>query len=513
MSIPIRVLIVEDSEDDAFLLVRTLRRNGFDPSFERVDTAERLEAALDRQAWDLVLSDFTMPQFNAVSALELLQARDPDLPFIIHSGSIGEDTAVAAMKAGANDYVMKDNPARLIPAITRELREAEARRERRRLEQQLMQSQKMESIGRLAGGIAHDFNNLLTAIIGYAELAEESLPADCVAQNHLRAVLVAADRAAGLTRQLLAFARKQIIQPRIVNLNDLLRNLEKILPRLLGEDIEIVTLLAPDLGQVRVDPGQCEQVLLNLAVNARDAMPGGGRLTIETGNVTLDTDYTRQHFDVVPGPYVMLAVTDTGVGIDSVTQARIFEPFFTTKDPGKGTGLGLSTCYGIIKQSGGDIWLYSEPGKGTTFKIYLPRVEESATTAEPSASNAIPRGTETILLVEDETQVRAVAAQALRAQGFRVLEAADGFEAQRVAHAFHAEIHLLISDVVMPQMGGKELTEWLRAIHPDTKVLLTSGYTDATITQQGVPDRGIAFLQKPFSPRDLVRKVRDVLDA
>jgi len=385
--------------------------------------------------------------------------------------------------------------------------------ERKQLEMQLLQSQKIESIGRLAGGIAHDFNNLLTVMIGNIALARESLPADAPVQSDLSEVEKAAARAADLTRQLLAFARKQMLVPRVLVLNEILLDTKTLLSRLLGEHIELVTQPALDLGRVKADSSQIEQVLVNLAVNARDAMPNGGRLTIETQNVVLDGAYAGSHMSVIAGAYVMLAVTDTGFGMPPEVKAHLFEPFFTTKAPGQGSGLGLAICYGIIKQHGGNIWVYSEVGVGTTFKIYLPRVEAATETPpQPAAELRLPTGTETVLLVEDEDALRPVAARMLRSLEYIVLTASNGAEALRVAAAHPGSIDLALLDVVMPEGGGKELADHLVRIIPRLKVLFMSGYTDTAIVQQGWLDEGVAFLQKPFSPEALAWKVRQVLD-
>ena len=383
--------------------------------------------------------------------------------------------------------------------------------ERKRLEEQLLHSQKLEAVGQLAGGIAHDFNNMLPAILGYAELAEEEIAPDTCAHEYIRTVESAARRAAALTQQLLAFARRQMIEPQVVVLNDLLLDLGRLLRPLLGENIEISLLPQTELWRVKVDPGQLEQVIVNLAVNARDAMPNGGRLTIETGNIMLDADYAHVHPDIVPGDYVQLTVSDTGQGMDEAVQQHIFEPFFTTKSKGQGTGLGLATCHGIVKQSGGHIWLYSEPGRGTTFKIYLPRVQAEPTRASAAPEAACLRGAETILLVEDESMVRSMAAQALRAQGYLLLEAGSGEEALALAAAHFEPIHLLLTDVIMSQMSGAQLAARLVETHPNIKVLYTSGYTDNLIAQHGVLEAGKAFLQKPYTPARLALKVRETL--
>jgi len=386
--------------------------------------------------------------------------------------------------------------------------------DRRRLEEHLRQVQKMEAIGALAGGVAHDFNNLLTAILGYCNLMLDDVPKEDPLRQDLEEIRSAGERAAALTRQLLAFSRRQMLQPQIVDINTLVQQLEKLLRRLLTEDIVLVAALAPDLQTVRVDPASIEQVLVNLAVNARDAMPDGGQLTIETSNVELDQAYADTHVTVVPGRYVMLAVGDTGQGIDAATRARIFEPFFTTKEQGKGSGLGLATVYGIVKQSGGYIWVYSEVGHGTVFKVYFPLAESPALHARglESDTDSNRQGWETVLLVEDEDAVRALAREVLRRHGYIVLEARHGIDALRIAERHIDDIHLLISDVVMPHMSGRELAERLCSVRPTMKVLFMSGYTDHAVMNRALTP-GSAFLQKPFTPETFARKVRDVLDA
>src|SRR5580700_9798357 len=388
--------------------------------------------------------------------------------------------------------------------------------ERRALEQQLRQSQKMEAVGRLAGGIAHDFNNLLMVILGYSEFLLERVGAEPHLRGPAQEISSAAERASSLTRQLLAFSRKQMLAPRVVNLNDVATENIKMLTRMIGEDIDLVMVPAPGLWAVRADAGQIDQVIMNLAVNARDAMPSGGKLTIETSNVSLDEEYSRFHAPLRPGDYVMLTISDTGMGMDSETQSRIFEPFFTTKGP-KGTGLGLSTVYGIVKQSGGYIWLYSEPGKGTTFKIYLPRVAEAvekpARVAAAAESASGEPGIETILLVEDEANLRYLARQFLEKQGYQVIEAADGAVAMQIAVAHEGVIHLLLTDVIMPGMNGRELARGISEIRPNVKVLYMSGYTENVIGRNGMLDAGVRLLQKPFTLRDLKSKVREVLDS
>jgi two-component system cell cycle sensor histidine kinase/response regulator CckA len=399
--------------------------------------------------------------------------------------------------------------------ISRDITERkQAEEEKLSLQEQLRQSQKMEAIGQLAGGVAHDFNNLLTVIRGYSQLSLFDLKEDSPLRGNLQEIEKATQRATDLTRQLLAFSRRQILDLKVVDLNALLKDLEKMLRRIIGEDIELVTLLSGDLGKVKVDPSQIEQVIFNLAVNARDAMPSGGKLAIETANVELDEEYAHAHVNVAPGRYVRLSVSDTGVGMSQETKEKVFEPFFTTKAKGKGTGLGLSMVYGIVKQSNGNIWLYSEPNRGTTFRIYFPRTEEEADTLhEREETDFFPRGTETVLLVEDDELVRDLATRLLEQQGYRVLKAGDGQEALLVAKERVGEtIHLLLADIVMPQMGGKELADWLKISRPNVKVLYMSGYADNAIVHHGLLDPGTHFLQKPFSLKTLSHKVREVLD-
>jgi PAS domain S-box-containing protein len=744
----LRVLNIEDSESDYLLLRRHLECAGYELAIERVDTPESTRAALHARQWDVILADYSLPRFSALSALSLLKETGLDIPLIVISGTIGDELAVHAMLAGADDYVTKDNLTRLVPAIEREREEVRCRRARREaeaalktsdgelralfaaitdliivldsegrclrvaptsasslyaaegmigktaydlyrdgkadfflnhirralqenrphkfeysfgksenavwfegnvspmsentviwiardvterkraehalreseeryrllfenypdptyvfeldtlrliavneamvesygytrnellsmtvrdiwspeavaiqvarlskwqstirrekewkhrkrdgsildveitshplffdgrrtfvvqaqdvtmqkmLEAQLRQSQRMEAIGQLAGGIAHDFNNLLTIINGYSELALEQSKIEEPLRRYLEEIHRAGTRAAALTSQLLAFSRKQVMQPALVELNSVIQEFEKMLHRIIGEDIELRTNLQPELGYVKADPGQLEQVIMNLAINARDAMPKGGKLTITTLNVQLDNEYAKQHIGVIPGMYVLLSVTDTGVGMDLQTQARIFEPFFTTKQPGKGTGLGLSTVYGIVSQSGGHIWVHSEPGRGTTFEIYLPRLnghiqrQQFTTTARDNFE-----GTETILLVEDDETVRTLARTVLVKYGYRVLEAANGDAAISLGSRYPEHIHLLITDMVMPEINGRDLYSRLAESRQDLKVLYMSGYADKTLKP---------FVQKPFTPEAFAHAVRRILVA
>jgi len=384
--------------------------------------------------------------------------------------------------------------------------------QRKRLEEQLMHAQKMESVGRLAGGVAHDFNNMLTVIAGYNQMILDQLSPLDPLRGYAEEILKATDRAGALTNQLLAFSRRQIVKPRVFDVNAVLSHSGKMLRRLIGEDVDVALKLNPDAGNIKADPGHLEQAIFNLATNARDAMPRGGRITIETEPVTLDGLYAKTHLGVQPGEYVMIAVSDNGQGMDAETKRRVFEPFFTTKERGKGTGLGLATVYGIVKQAGGDIWVYSEVGKGTTFKLYFPAVSEPAWEADGADASADRDvGHETILVVEDEQGVRDLTAKMLKLMGYTVLTAMSGAEALALANAYNGCIDLLLTDVVMPQMGGKRLAEELRLRRPEIKVIYYSGYTENTVSDHGALDAGVDFLAKPFSREALARKLRETL--
>ncbi len=635
----LRLLIVEDSEHDAELLLWHLRREGFAISARRVDTAAAMQEALATESWDVVLSDYSMPHFSATAALALLRQSGYDTPFIIVSGTIGEETAIQALKAGANDYLLKGRIGRLAQAIEREVRDVTERRrlhataaalsetrERMRfaleaaavgtwefdvatgtlvwsdiqerlhgvsaggfggtfeafvdlihpedrqrvredisrflrgstdwrleyrviwpdgsqhwiasvgrtfqaaagegmraagvcmdvtafkhLEEQFHQAQKMEAVGKLAGGVAHDFNNLLTIILGYCDMLTDRHHVEPAAIEDLKEIRRAATSASLLTGRLLAFSRKQVLAPRVVDLNDILANLKNMLRRLIEESVRIEFRLSEDLAGIKVDAGQMEQVVLNLVVNARDAMPAGGTLTIETASIHLDDDYTRTHVGAQRGPHVLLAVTDTGVGLAPDARAHLFEPFFTTKSKGHGTGLGLATVYGIVKQSSGTIDVESEPGVGTTFRIYFPASSEQPTPVQSRAVATNLRGTETILVVEDEPTLRGLDQNILEHYGYRVLVAVDVAEALSLCANHPEHIHVVVTDVVLPDGSGRTIGDWVLRHRAGTKVIYMSGYTDDAIVRHGILNPGTLFLQKPFTSEELVRNVREIL--
>jgi PAS domain S-box-containing protein len=636
---PLRILIVEDSEHDAELLLWHLNREGFDVTSRRVDTATAMSDALAAGPWDVVLSDYSMPQFSATAALALLRQSGYDTPFIIVSGTIGEETAIQALKAGANDYLLKGRVGRLAQAIEREVRDVSERRrlhatamalsetrERMRfaleaaavgtwesnvatgtlawsdiqerlhgvaagrfggtfdafvdlihpedrqrvrdevsrfqrgsadwrleyrvtwpdgsqhwiasvgrtvhtedgepmraagvgmdvtafkqLEEQFHQAQKMEAVGKLAGGVAHDFNNLLTIILGYCDMLTSRYKDAPPAMEDVKEIRRAATSASVLTGRLLAFSRKQVLAPRVVDLNEILTSLKNMLRRLIEESVRIEFSLEDNLARIKVDAGQMEQVVLNLVVNARDAMPGGGALTIATANVQLDSEYARAHVGTQPGPHIMLAVTDTGIGMAPDVRAHLFEPFFTTKSKGHGTGLGLATVYGIVKQSLGSIDVESEPGVGTTFRIYFPVSSEEPTAAQAKAVTVNLRGTETVLVVEDEPTLRGLDQNILEQYGYRVLVAVDVAEALDICAKYTDEIHVVVTDVVLPDGSGRTIGDWVLQHRPGTRVVYMSGYTDDAIVRHGILDVDTTFLQKPFTPQELVRKVREIL--
>jgi PAS domain S-box-containing protein len=638
MAIPLRVLFAEDSEDDARLLLRELRLSGYDVAHTRVETGDGLRAALNDGVWDIVISDYNMPGFTGKEALKIVRAHAEHLPFIFVSGSIGEDVAVAAMKAGAQDYVMKGNLTRLGPAIAREWSDAARRRDQgnaeeklraaneltramfhasplafvatdldlrvkswnpaaarifgwreddmpgepapmvaperleemqafqrraiggetisgvsvqrrgedgtaidldvsmtrthdqagapdglllvyqdvtgqKRLEAQFRQAQKMEAVGQLAGGVAHDFNNLLTVITSYSDFLLAELASDDPRREDVGQIRSAAEGAAALSRQLLVFSRQKALEPKVVELNTLVAHAGKLLERVIGADHELVVALDESAGSVKADPGQIEQVIMNLAINARDAMLNGGTLTIETRVVVMDGTSFDGEALTRSGRYALLAVSDNGAGMDQRTQQRAFEPFFTTKEEGKGTGLGLATVYGIVKQCDGLIRVTSELGRGTSFKIYLPQVTRAGASPTAEQAPAVTGGTETVLLVEDAPSVRAVARQVLGRLGYQVLEAPDGQTALHTAGRHYGPIHLLVTDMIMPGMNGRELALAFTMLRPETRVIFTSGYADSASAPQTPMDVAAGYIQKPFTPDVLARTVREVLDA
>jgi two-component system, cell cycle sensor histidine kinase and response regulator CckA len=511
MATPLRALIVEDSENDCLLLLSLLHRGGYVVEHKRVDTALGLNATLD-DPWDIVISDFSMPGFRGTDALSLVRQRGLDVPFIFLSGTIGEEMAVSAMKAGAQDYVIKGNDARLLPAIQRELREAEARRERKQVERRVRQLEKFEALGNLAGGVAHDFNNVIGAIMGWAEIGADRVAENSQEGKLFRKIGDQARRAAGLTRQLLAYARRQILEPKNVDLNQMVRETTGLLEKVIGEQIEVKMVLAPDLRVTRADPAQIEQVLMNLCFNARDAMPVGGQLLIETRNLDLDEKYCIRHADARPGHWVQLSVSDTGTGMDSATMERIFEPFFTTKEVGKGTGLGLATVFGIMKQHGGFIEVYSEVGTGTAFHVHLPAAGGHAEALHVADDTPARGGNELILVAEDHDGMREMTEQILGTLGYKLILTRDGEEAVQKFLGRANEISLLLMDVVMPKMTGTEAYEKISAAHPGVPVIFTSGYSEQGAYLTSALRAGATVLHKPYGARALARKVRELLD-
>jgi two-component system, cell cycle sensor histidine kinase and response regulator CckA len=517
---PLRLLQLEDNTVDAELITATLAEGGIPCRSQLVDTRQAFVAALKEGRLDLILADYSIPGFDGMTALTLARQHCPDVPFLFVSATIGEELAIDAMHQGATDYVLKQRLGRLVPSVQRALRELDDRAERKRAEEalrqsekQFRQSQKMEAVGRLAGGIAHDFNNLLTVIMGYSQVLLTELGPQHPLRGKIDETLKAGERAATLIRQLLTFSSKQSLDPKILSLNTVVTSLESLLRRLIGEDIQLVSTLDQTNGRLRADQAQLEQVLVNLVVNARDAMPKGGTLTIETAQVELTRSPVYHLTPLLPGLYVRLAVSDTGCGMDRNTQSHIFEPFFTTKGEGKGSGLGLSTVFGIVTQCGGAIDVTSRVGHGTRFDLYFPSVESDILTTASIQPVAQPqRGTETILLVEDDPSVRTLVRDELRKLGYRVLEAKNGVEACLLATQQTGLVQLLLTDVVMPGMGGRELAQHLSVIKPDLRTLFISGYMDDIGIMAGQEEGTSSFLQKPFTPEVLARAVRNLLD-
>jgi two-component system, cell cycle sensor histidine kinase and response regulator CckA len=515
MKSQIHILHLEDDPNDAALVRSTLDAAGIACVITCVRNRADFVAALERGGIDLVLSDYSLPAFDGLSAAEIQRARWPGIPFILVSGKLGEELAIDSLKGGATDYVLKDRLSRLVPAVGRAMLEVEARAERRRLEAQFIEAQKMEVIGQLAGGVAHDFNNILAVIIGYANVIMQELDPGSPLQEYAEKIQDAAARAATLTRQLLVFSRKQTVHPVVLDLNAVVEDMDKMLRRLVDDHVELTITPGSDIGRIKADAGYVGQVLMNLVVNARDAMPNGGKLAIATSPVTLDDDSARATGQLIPGQYVMLRITDTGTGMTDEVKAHMFDAFFTTKPKGKGTGLGLATCRTIMKECGGHIAVESELDRGTTFRVYFPQVELPLNTSTAFFQRGpLPRGTETVLIVEDEPAVRQLTGRVLTSQGYTVLSAANGQEGLLVAREHTGSpIRLVVTDVIMPHMGGKVMAEWLKATYPELKILFTSGYADDAIVQHGVLDPGVAFLPKPYTPSALTRIVREILDA
>ncbi len=517
---PLRILHLEDSLLDAELIDSTLEAHGIRCEMVRVDNRTGYLSALETGGFDLILADYSLPSFDGVSALDLAKEKCPEVPFIFVSATLGEELAVETLKGGATDYVLKQRLWRLGPSVHRALREVEERIDHRRAqetlhqrERQLRESQKMEALGRLAGGIAHDFNNLLTVIIGSSQALLNELPSDHPFATRLRETHNAGSKAEILIRQLLALSRRQVLNHKVLDLNFVIEQVETMLGRLIGEHIKLVAHKDPMLGRVRADRGQLEQVLMNLVLNARDAMPQGGTLTIETTNTDIPSVPPAKQSVCEPGRYVTLSVRDTGCGIPAETQPMIFEPFFTTKDEGSGTGLGLSMVHGIVQQSGGWIEVQSEPSQGTILTLYLPRTEDPLTPPEHKTPSArVPQGTETILLAEDNAGVRGHVRNELERLGYVVLEARNAVEALSISNQQAGPIDLLLTDVVMPGMSGRDLASQLTAIRPTTKVLYMSGYTDNVPVAKDLDSARASFLQKPFTPDVLGCKIRELLD-
>jgi len=521
----LKLLVIEDSSDDADLLSNHLKKSGISPVIKRVETIETIKAALEQSSWDIIICDYNLPSFNALDAISIVKKINPDIPCVVVSGSIGEEKAVETMKAGADDYLLKDNLSRLVPVLERELREAEITKEKKRVEatlkkseENLRQAQKLESIGQLAGGIAHDFNNLLATILIQTEVLRDGLSRDLpVTQlsDHIEKgttqIIKSIERATNLTRQLLAFSRKQVILPKVVNLNTLIVDMEKMLRRIIEENIEFKTELSAGLKNLKIDPGHLEQIIMNLMVNCRDAMPHGGELKIETQNSYVD-EALATSCNVTPGPRVLLTISDTGTGMSDEVKKHLFEPFFTTKPIGKGTGLGLCTVYGIVKQNKGLIFVESELGKGTCFKLYFPMTEDEVKIANVAKELVSTRGTETILIVEDEEPLRILICDTLKDNGYNMLMASNGAEALTQIRSSKTPIHLVITDVVMPQMGGPELAIYAQLVNKNIKFLFQSGYAEDSFAQSGLVENQINFITKPYPVKDLLSKIRRILN-
>jgi two-component system cell cycle sensor histidine kinase/response regulator CckA len=509
---PLRALIIEDSDSDCDLLVRVLQQGGYDLAYKQVFSADALKMSLSEETWDIVISDHSMPGFSGTAALQIVRDRHLDTPFIFVSGTLGEDAAVDAMRQGAHNYVMKGNLTRLVPAIERELRDADLRRNHKRTEQRMRQLEKFEAIGNLAGGIAHDFNNAIGAILGWAELGLDEAPPDSRVAKYFESIRLQSKRAANLTSQLLAYARRQVLEPRVLDLNQHVAETVGLLQRIIGEQIEIKTVLAPEAQVVRADPVQIEQVLMNLCLNARDAMPEGGQLLVETATVEIDNEYCKHHDYARPGRYIRLSISDTGIGMDKAVIEHIYEPFFTTKESGKGTGLGLATALGVVRQHEGTMEVYSEVGKGTVFHVFLPAISKAPDPAVKTDDSAVRGGTETILVVEDNEGVRQMVQEMLASLGYTVILANDGEHGLAAFQAAQERISLVLMDFVMSRMGGVEAYDRMSKIKPGIPVIFMSGYSPkGAVLESSLPSAAV-MLQKPFSPKTMARRVRSLLD-
>ncbi len=513
-NVGLRILYLEDSDLEAKRVCDAIRSDEIEFKIEQVKNKEEFVQAVKKREFDIVLAEASLPDFDGVAALDLVQQEELHTPFIFLAEDLEEDQAIESIKKGASDYVIKNQLSRLMPSIYRALRELEEEEGKKRTEEQLFQSQKLGSIGQLAGGVAHDFNNQLTVIIGFADILLDMIEETDPMYAYLDEIKKASDRSAQLTSQLLSFTRKQMGQKESVNPNKLILNMHGMFKRIVGENIDFQTLANDEVGIVHVDPFQIEHVLTNLVVNARDVMPDGGRLTIETVNIALDDEYVKSHPYAKPGEYVMITVSDTGSGIPEKVKERLFEPFFTTKENGKGTGLGLATSLAVIKQNGGHIGVYSEEGLGTTFKLYLPVADSEPVKDQKEDENVIEQADECVLLVEDEESVRNIVSTMLQMKGYTVISAKNGRDAiRRVEEKKESGVYirLLLTDIVMPHMTGAELAEKVRSISPKVQVLFMSGYTDAYVKKEMVGE-GSHFIQKPLSAKALNSKLREILD-
>jgi two-component system cell cycle sensor histidine kinase/response regulator CckA len=513
MTTSIHILHLEDNTTDAELIHATLTAADILCDTVRVEGRADFIEAVERGGFDLILADYNLPSFDGVSALAIARRKCPEIPFIFVTGSLGEERAIETLKNGATDYVLKNSPGRLVPAVVRAMEEVAAQAQRKRLEDQLRHAQKMESIGTLAGGVAHDFNNLLTAIIGNAQLALAQIQPEDPLHERLIEIENSGRRAAELTRQLLIFSRRERLEPKPIDLNDTIDQFVKMLRRIIGEDVELRFHPTDDLSTVFADPGQMEQVLMNLVCNARDAMPDGGELIIETRNITVEEMHRRTHPIAGTGAYVQITVTDSGAGMNAETQQHIFEPFFTTKEVGKGTGLGLALVYGIIDQHEGTIEVTSEVGRGTTFRICLPAQEEAIEDPVAEAEPALRGGAETILVAEDEESLQRLLKGMLTGLGYKVILTPDGETAVEAYSSHSNQIDLVILDMVMPRMGGREAYERIRTLRNDVPVLFMTGYSAEMAQTRFVSETGAAFIQKPYGIAALSHKVREALDA